>query len=229
MLSNYSGVVQLTILAIRGSSFTGDLAIDNFEVREGPTCPRPPTSSFGVSNLLATSADLNWLAGGNELLWSVEWGPAGFTLGSGNFNTTNLFFAYPISGLTATTTYEFYIQAICAPGDSSVWAGPFAFTTPCSALIPPQLEDFSRPFPPNVCWKQAGNGNPSIGPSGIGSSLWNSDGFGNVGTTGAIRCNLNFTGDNEWVITPQYDLSNGGPFQVEFDFGVFTRNLQTYN
>ena len=222
-----AGVVSVRLRGESGGAtndFYNDILVDDLFIREAPSCPRPPASSFGVSNLLATSADLNWLAGGNELFWGVEWGPAGFTLGSGNFNTTNLFFAYPISGLTATTTYEFYIQAICAPGDTSVWSGPFSFTTPCGALIPPQLEDFSRPFPPNVCWDQAGNGNPSIGPSGIGNSLWSSDGFGNVGTTGAVRCNLNITGDNEWILTPQYDFSSGGPFQVEFDFGVFTQN-----
>ena len=105
MLSNYSGVVQFTILGIRGSSFTGDLAIDNFEVREGPTCPRPPASSFGISNLSATSADLNWLAGGNELFWGVEWGPAGFTLGSGNFNTTNI---------SCHSSYRNCITTICS-------------------------------------------------------------------------------------------------------------------
>ena len=34
------------------------------------------------------------------------------------------------------------MQGICGPGDTSYWAGPFTFTTPCSALIPSQLEDF---------------------------------------------------------------------------------------
>ena len=39
ILSNYSGIVSFRITGYVGSSFTGDIAIDNFEVREAPTCP----------------------------------------------------------------------------------------------------------------------------------------------------------------------------------------------
>ena len=60
----------------------------------------------------------------------------------------------------------------------------------CSALIPSQLEDFSAGFPPNACWDQAGDGDPGTGPTGLGTSSWFTDGFGNIGTTGAVKINL---------------------------------------
>ena len=116
------------------------------------------------------------------------------------------------------------MQGICGPGDTSYWAGPFTFTTPCSALIPSQLEDFSAGFPPNACWDQAGDGDPGTGPTGLGTSSWFTDGFGNIGTTGAVKVNLYTTGKNEWILSPQYDFSSSGPFQIEFDFGVFGWN-----
>ncbi|MBL6871624.1 MAG: T9SS type A sorting domain-containing protein, partial [Flavobacteriales bacterium] len=145
---------------------------------------------------------------------------SGFSPGSGTTVgvTTN---PYSLTGLSASTTYDYYIKAICAPGDSSSWTGPFTFTTPCAALIPPQLEDFASGFPPNTCWDQADDGTPLTGPASLGTSSWITDGFGNVGTTGAVKINLFTTGINDWILTPQYDLSTGGPYQIEFDFGVF--------
>ena len=187
-----------------------------------PTCPQP--TSLGTTNLTANSATLTWISGGVETLWNIEWGVSGFSQGSGTFDTTSNFLGYPIGSLTSSTTYDFYIQGICGLGDTSSWAGPFTFTTPCAAIIPTSLQDFSSGFPPNACWNQAGDGDPSTGPTNLGVSSWFADGFGNVGFTGAVKINLYFTGTNDWVLSPQYDLSSGGPFQLEFDFGVFSWN-----
>ena len=78
--------------------------MDNVAIREAPTCPSPLVSSFGVANLTATSAELSWLAGGNETFWSIEWGLSGFNLGTGTYDTTANFFAYPISGCLLYTS-----------------------------------------------------------------------------------------------------------------------------
>jgi hypothetical protein len=157
------------------------------------------------------------LTGCNETLWGIEWGPSGFVLGNGTYDTTQIFFGYPINGLNPITSYDFYVQAICGAGDTSYWSGPFTFTSPCAALTPSQLEDFSAGFPPNACWDQAGDGDPGTGPSSIGVSSWFTDGFGNIGTTGAVKVNLFTTGKQEWILSPQYDFSSGGPYQIEFD------------
>ena len=119
-----------------------------------PTCPSP--SSLGTTNLTADSATLTWIAGGVETLWNIEWGVSGFIQGTGTFDTTSNFLGYPIGSLTGSTNYDFYIQGICGLGDTSSWAGPYLFTTPCVAIVPPNLEDFSGGFPPNACWDQAG-------------------------------------------------------------------------
>ena len=222
-----AGIVSVRFRGESGGAtndFYNDILVDNVAIREAPTCPSPLVSSFGVANLTATSAELSWLAGGNETFWSIEWGLSGFNLGTGTYDTTANFFAYPISGLTSITSYDFYVQGICGAGDTSYWAGPFTFTTPCSALIPSQLEDFSGGFPPNACWDQAGDGDPGTGPTGFGTSNWFTDGFGNIGTTGAVKINLYTLGKQEWILSPQYDFSSGGPFQIEFDFGVFGWN-----
>ena len=225
-----AGIVSVRFRAESGGAtndFYNDILIDNLAIREAPTCPSPLVSSFGVSNLTANTSDLTWLSGGNETLWGIEWGSTGFALGNGNYDTTQLFFGYSISGLTPITSYDFYVQAICGAGDTSYWSGPYTFTTPCAALVPSQLEDFSSGFPPNACWEQAGDGDPGTGPTGFGVSSWITDGFANSGNTGAVKVNLYTLGKQEWILSPQYDFTTGGPYQIEFDFGVFTWNQST--
>jgi hypothetical protein len=184
-----------------------------------PNCM--PPSFFTSSNLTAGAIDISWTSPDNSTYSNIEYGEEGFSLGNGNIDSSSNN-TFSIEGLSPITTYDVYIQAVCDVNDVSEWAGPFSFTTPCAALTPPQLEDFELGFPPNDCWDVANNGDPSTGPTEIGSSTWLTDGFGNVGTTGAVKINLYTTGKNDWVLSPQYDLSSEGPFQVEFDFGVFT-------
>lgn len=191
------------------------------------TCAVPnclPPNTLSTLNLTGISADLTWSSGqANQTAWNVEWGPLGFTQGTGTTgNTTTT--TYSISGLSPLTSYQFYVQGDCGGGTISSWAGPYTFTTTCVALTPPQTEDFSAGFPPSACWDQANDGDPGTGPLMIGTSSWSTDGFGNTTTTGAVKINMYTTGKSDWILSPQYDISSGGPFQVEFDFGVFTWN-----
>jgi len=228
----FTGITGVRVMQYEGGSlpldpcatFTWGSVVDfsaNISGGYTPTCPAPPVQFMSAVNITASNASLQWVSAGVETEWIVEYGIGGFTQGLGisSFETTTII---PISGLSPITTYDFYVQAICGPGDTSLWSGPFSFITPCAALSPPQLEDFSGGFPPNTCWEVAGDGDPGTGPLSLGFSNWYQDGFGNVGNTGAVGINLYTTGKNEWILTPQYDLSNGGPFQLEFDFGVFT-------
>ena len=72
------------------------------------------------------------------------------------------------------------------------------------------------------------DGDPGTGPTGIGTSSWTQDGFGNVGTTGAVKANLFTLGKQEWILSPQYDFSSGGPYQIEFDFWcIYMESVQS--
>ena len=42
-----------------------------------------------------------------------------------------------MSGLTANTCYDFYVQDSCGAGDVSLWAGPFNFCTACTSYSLP--------------------------------------------------------------------------------------------
>ena len=124
------------------------------------SCPAP--TALNASNILTTSADLSWTENGTAAIWNLEYGPVGFTQGTGgtlvNGLTTN---PYALTGLTAATTYDFYVQTDCGTTDGlSVWVGPYSFTTACIPFVAPYLENFdslalTSPYTdlPN-CWEQ---------------------------------------------------------------------------
>ncbi len=194
------------------SDFYGDAGIDDVLIDEAPNCLAP--TSLSASNVLANSADLSWTEAGSAILWEYEYVFAGSGQGTGVIGTTAL---NPISitGLSSQSDYEFFVRAICGAGDSSTWTGPSPFTTPCASIIPPYLEPFNS-FLPSICWEQAGSGTPATGPSAIGSSSWGQSGFPGTGT-GGTRINLYTTGKEEWILTPIFDLSTGGPYELKIE------------
>nr|WP_294858014.1 T9SS type A sorting domain-containing protein [uncultured Fluviicola sp.] len=88
------------------------------------TEPGAPTA-LNAYNVTFFNGMLTWTAQGNETTWNYEYGPAGFTPGTGIMVASNDTVA--ISGLTEDTDYDFYVQAGCTT--SSAWAGPFSFST----------------------------------------------------------------------------------------------------
>jgi hypothetical protein len=121
-------------------SYWSDMAIDNFHVRQTATCPQ--TSPLTASNVTSSSADVSWTAGGTETSWNVEYGAAGFTLGTGtNTNVTST--TYSMTGLTPSTDYDVYVQAVCSATDQSFWVGPLAVSTP---FVQPGCGDTFGPY-----------------------------------------------------------------------------------
>lgn len=91
-----------------------------------PTCPQP--TNFALVQASLIDAEFSWTAGGSETQWQIQYGPQGFTPGTGTFVnvTTNPF---TLTNLTPNTFYQAYIRAICTAGDSSYWTPPVSFNT----------------------------------------------------------------------------------------------------
>jgi hypothetical protein len=96
----------------------------------------------------ATTADITWVATSPSV--SIEYGPQGFTPGSGTIVSATTS-PYTITGLTAGTLYDCYLRAICSPTDSSFQIGPSAFFTTCAAITSTTL-----PFVED--WETGGSG-----------------------------------------------------------------------
>ncbi|MBR5353627.1 MAG: fibronectin type III domain-containing protein [Bacteroidales bacterium] len=100
-------------------------AIDNVEVYLN-TCPAPVEVS--ASSAGSTYIDLDWTDLAPAVSWQVEYGPSGYSRGTGTLlNVTS----HPvnISGLDTLTHYDFYIRPICSGADTGRWSRPAALST----------------------------------------------------------------------------------------------------
>jgi chitodextrinase len=120
------GVYNFIFEGHRGTSFTGDIAIDDVSVQAGASCPAPNNLRQTAATL--SSIDVAWNAPASATSWEIEYGPVGFSQGAGTIVavTTN---PYTITGLSSATSYDFYVREICTPGDTSTWAGPATVAT----------------------------------------------------------------------------------------------------
>lgn len=199
------------------STASGDFTLA-WSVDAGPACADPSDGS--ASNITDTSANLGWTENGTAGLWNIEWGADMFTQGTGTVvsGVTN---PYNLMGLTEDSPYDFYVQSDCTGGLLSAWIGPFSFSTLPAPIAPPYLNDFT--VFPGTGWTEAGSGDPITGPMTLGSGDWTSDDYGNdiASPNGkSARINLWQAVDQEWLISPIFDLTGAGPYYLNMDVAL---------
>jgi hypothetical protein len=107
--------------------------MDSVEINAMPSCIN---YNQMAGNITDSSADLTWNYTGNNC-FNVEYGPTGFIQGTGvgalsGTVDSNVTAPHTISGLNPNTTYDFYVESCCNPGQ---WEGPFTFTTECTGPL----------------------------------------------------------------------------------------------
>lgn len=189
-----------------------------------PTCPDP--SSLSATVISDDSVSITWTENAGATSWYVEYGLSPLTQGTGTKILTNR--PDTLTGLTANTTYQYYVKSICGAGDSSEWVGPYSFTTDCPDFFtPPFMEDFNSYSlfgPTPDCWQEAEGVLEAISTLSYGSSGWGYDNFGDVGSVSA-RVNIYNDLQYDWLLTPVIDLGNGSiSYQAEFDISLTVYN-----
>jgi hypothetical protein len=96
-----------------------NLFLDNIYVDVTPACPSP--TAFVLDSADATSATFSWTNGGAETEWELEWGPTGFTQGTGTVETITAVSPYTLIGLSYGVTYDAYLRAKCSATEQSNW------------------------------------------------------------------------------------------------------------
>ncbi|MEO9532381.1 MAG: fibronectin type III domain-containing protein [Crocinitomicaceae bacterium] len=197
-----------------GSGFAGDMAIDLVQIEACVTCPGP--SNLVTSNVTETTVDLDWTTAGVATSWIVEYGPAGFTPGTGTSVTVSSPPPFTLTGLTDLTTYDIYVQGDCGGGDVSGPVGPATITTPlanltCTAGNPLVLyaQDFEGGFPAD--WSQVNTADPDWTYDGAGGT-----GSTNTGPSGAqsgtgfvyLEVSGGANGASDTLYSPMIDLSS---------------------
>ncbi len=117
---------DIQIRFVANSGYGPDLFVDNLVIDPIPTCIEPTVLT--ATGLTATAADLGWTDPTGSL-WDIELGAAGFTPTGTPTTfgvTTNPF---NVTGLTAATSYDFYVRSDCGANGRSAWTGPFSFVT----------------------------------------------------------------------------------------------------
>ncbi len=117
-------------IAFEGSSSYGyGIAIDDVQVRSGPTCNAP--TGLTATALSASAASISWATvggatSGYEYVVSTN-NIAPSVSGTAFTGTTTT-----VSSLVGSTTYYLFVRANCGAGNLSSWSGPVSFTTPIS-------------------------------------------------------------------------------------------------
>ena len=171
-------------------------------------CPAP--FNVQLSNVRATTASVSFTSLSPSV--NLQWGPKGFTPGTGQ-GTTVTTTTVNITSLSSYTAYDLYVAGNCSAGSTSVWVGPYSFTTPAQVGW---LEPFSGGYDPTgaivkpMSWTELNSLAANPTPAGLTTSAWTEDGYKNSGTTGAVRNNMPLASNNTqgWTITPSLDLGS---------------------
>ena len=177
-------------------------------------CPLP--TDLTTTNILYNQADLDWNAytGTN---WNLKVSTTAIdpaTQSGDIFDGAIATKPYTIVGLTAQTTYYWYVQTICG-AETSGWSAQATFTTTCAPVISfPFVESFDGTNFAPECWinqKTAGTGtglwdrqttgsNPTCTPhSGSGMARFYSYSYSS-GTAGILVTPLIITPDNNHLV-----------------------------
>jgi hypothetical protein len=131
LLTNPMSVFTIRLRAEKGTSFTGDMAIDNVSVDALQSCGAP--SGVSASNITNTSFDVAWtsysLNTGSPLSYEVRYRLTGGSAYMSNGASAS------IAGLTSATSYDVSVREICAVGDTSGWSSDLAVTTAICAAV----------------------------------------------------------------------------------------------
>ncbi|MBQ2574084.1 MAG: fibronectin type III domain-containing protein, partial [Bacteroidales bacterium] len=98
---------------------------------EAPACVKPTTLT--ATNITARTADLTWVAGGEETAWQI-------CLNNDEEHIIDVDAAsYAFEGLTPEHTYYVKVRSVCGTSDYSEWTSNISFTTLVSCPAPTAL------------------------------------------------------------------------------------------
>ncbi len=100
--------------------------IDDISIDLRPDCL--PVTNITAPIVSTDQIYLDWNSPLTAQSWEVEYGPMGFTRGTGTTVTANTH-PFVFNGLDTMSTYDFYVRSYCGDTSYSEWTGPVQFST----------------------------------------------------------------------------------------------------
>lgn len=176
-------------------------------------------TNLTASNIQVNSAELAWTEVGSATSWDIEYGVTGFTP-TGTPTDPGVSNPFPLSGLASQTTYDFYVRADCGATDgTSIWTGPYTFTTLCDVFTAPFTEDFEATSSSINCWSQ-------IREDGMADwTLHEGSSGGSITSAHSGTQNMHFVSENNAnspitkLVSPKLDLTSLTNPELTFFYG----------
>jgi len=207
-----------------------EVYVDHVELRQAPQCPE--VYDVVATATSDTSAVITW--GDSSVVdeYLIDWGLAGFTQGTGVYDTI-VGTSWSNNMMMDGETYEFYFQSVCsAMGVNSPWYGPVTLEMPCSPSSVPfadGLENKPNTYggssDPNLpdCWAYSVNANPGNSYSYGSTSSW---GAAYSGTGYMYNRMSNVLGDTVVVSLPMIENLDTDGAVLKFWARVSSTNYQ---
>ena len=205
--------------------------VDNFVIEAVPSCLEP--TQFTVTGYTLNSVSLSWQAptpapaNGYTVYYSTtNTAPTASTVLNASNSVTSTTTTATVSGLTADTTYYFWIRSECGPTGTAVWVGPVnAYTGYCQPA-PSSVDDIGIT---NVTFGNA----PNIVNNTTGAEPTNYGNYSNmIGNVEAgVATPVDITYETGYVYNTKIwvDLNNNLTFEAseELYSGASTSNNPT--
>jgi len=132
---------------------------------------------------------------------------------------------YTIANLTPSTTYSWYVAAVCSDGSTNNSATTGTFTTGCGSFTAPFAQSFDATGIPQ-CWERYNGLVSNVFAGGALTSTTSGWVFSNTNVFGAYHARLNIYGTscNRWLVTPSIDLSALTNPVLTFELALTTWN-----
>jgi hypothetical protein len=212
-------------------------------LEDGPTCL--PVTNLDAINITGDAADLTWTASttGTATDYDVIVVRTGDDPIAGPIviDAQNVTSPYSATGLSAITTYDFYVRTNCGSMDESPLSLPFTFGTGCGTAVAPYFEDFEL-FNAGASGVAIDNGNRCWVDSSVSTYQWQADNSGSTGSTGTgpdqafsgttfiyTEASNGANGDVAVVDTPPVDLSQLTSPEMSFYWHMFGNGISQLN
>ena len=206
-----------SVLILTGSGATASVILAGNAI----ACAAP--TGLTTAAVTSTSATLLWNGSTDDYyLYYKAASDTGWTEIQNISIDTN---GYILTGLNPSTTYSWYVAALCNDGSTNSSTTTGTFTTGCSSFTAPFTQEFDASSLPQ-CWERYSGLASDVFAGGALSSTTSGWGFNNTHVFGAHHARINIYGTScyKWLVTPSIDLSALTNPVLTFELALTTWN-----